>query len=161
MKSGCAHWTYWTPCRADTCILNPLSYGYTGSERTENFCTVDTYLERTKHFVFWTRALRIYRLTLHCAYLSSDTTENFVLCTRAFGTYRSFRTVCVCVCVCIHNILNALSYMFVSVFEQNILNTYSCGYIRSQYPVIDSLSRMYSTCIQNVLNIPYSEYMHL
>jgi len=133
-------------------LLNTLSCGYLRVEHHEPFvlwihgfrtyrelCAVDAYLERTKHFVLWTRALGIYRLTLHCAYLSSDVTEHFVLCTRAFGTCRSFRTVY----VCIRNVLNALSYMFVSSFEQNILNTYFCGYIRSQYPVIDSLSCMY------------------
>ena len=149
-------------------LLNALPCEYLRVEHSESFvlwihgfrtyrelCTVDTYLERTKQFILWTRALRTYRVTLHCAYLSSDTTEHFVLCTRAFGTYRSFRTVY----VCIRNVLNTSSYVFVSPFVQNMLNTYSCGYICSQYPVIDSLSCM--CMLQNVLNILYSEYMHL
>jgi hypothetical protein len=103
-----------------------------GFRTYRELCTVDTYLERTKHFVLWTRALRTNGVTLHCAYWSSDTTEHFVLCRRAFGTCRSLRTVY----VCIRNVLNILSYVFVCPFVQNILNTYSCGYVRSQYPVI-------------------------
>jgi hypothetical protein len=135
-------------------LLNALSCGYLRVEHSEPFvlwihgfrtyrelCTVDTYAEGTKHFILWTRALRTYRVTLHCEYLSSDTTEQFVLCTRAFGTYRSFRTVF----VCIRNVLNTSSYVFISPFVQNMLNTHSCGYVlvRSQYPVIDSLPCMY------------------
>ena len=148
-------------------LLNNLSCGYLHVERSEpcvlwihgfrtyrELRTVDTYLERTKHFILWTRALRTYRVTLHCAYLNSGATEHFVLCTRSFGTYRSFRTVY----VCMRNVLNTLSYVFMSPFVHNILNTYSCGYICSQCPIIDS---PVCTCIQNVLNIMYSEYMHL
>jgi hypothetical protein len=110
-----------------------------GFRTYRELCTVDTYLERTRHFVLWTPALRTNRITLHCAYWSSDITEHFFLCTRAFGTCRSLRTVYVCIC----NVLDILSYVFVSSFVQNILNTYSRGYVRSQYPVIDSLSCVY------------------
>jgi len=110
-----------------------------GFRTYRELCTVDTYLEHTKHFVLLTRALRTNRVTLHCAYWSSNITEHFVLCTRAFGTYRSLRTVY----VWIRNILNPLSNVFVSPFVQNILNTYCCGYVRSQCPVTDSLSCVY------------------
>jgi hypothetical protein len=98
-----------------TCLQNVLNTSVCGHmrlEHSEQYCSLDTWVQKPINLSPWITCVRKIPITSYCGCMCSLHTARFVVWVRAFGKCQSLCTVDVCV----HYILHALS----------------CGYVRSE-----------------------------